>query len=66
MECVLSVVKKKFLSGRQYDAIGQMKTWWSNETMVAFDERKQCFIDQFDNMTVYLLEENITIPVSWS
>ena len=38
--------------GRQYDKEGNVRPWWSEETIAAFDERAQCFIDMYDNYTV--------------
>ncbi|KAJ3066269.1 hypothetical protein HDU98_010429, partial [Podochytrium sp. JEL0797] len=39
-------------SGRQYDAQGKLRDWWTPATRDAFDERTQCFVDQFSNFTV--------------
>ena len=38
--------------GRQYDKEGNVNPWWSEETIAAFDERAQCFIDMYENYTV--------------
>lgn len=38
--------------GRQYDKIGNVSPWWSEETIAAFDERAQCFVDMYQNYTV--------------
>ena len=38
--------------GRQYDKEGNVSPWWTEETIAAFDERAQCFIDMYDNYTV--------------
>lgn len=29
-----------------------MTDWWTNETSAAFDERSQCFIDQYSKFNV--------------
>ncbi|KAJ3065634.1 hypothetical protein HDU98_010975, partial [Podochytrium sp. JEL0797] len=39
-------------SGRQYDAQGKLRDWWTPATRDAFDERTQCFVDQYSNFTV--------------
>ena len=39
-------------SGRQYDKVGNVSPWWSKETIEAFDERAQCFVDMYSNYTV--------------
>jgi len=38
--------------GRQYDKIGNVSPWWSEETVAAFDVRAQCFVDMYENYTV--------------
>ncbi|KAH8695544.1 endothelin-converting enzyme [Talaromyces proteolyticus] len=38
--------------GRHYDQIGNYTDWWDNQTVQAFEERTQCFIDQYSNVTV--------------
>ena len=38
--------------GRQYDKEGNVSPWWSEETIAAFDERAQCFVDMYENYTV--------------
>ncbi|UJR19267.1 hypothetical protein I4U23_022396 [Adineta vaga] len=39
-------------NGRFYDKEGNRLSWWTNETSVAFDQKKQCIIDQYSNYTV--------------
>ncbi|KAK4446546.1 putative metalloendopeptidase [Podospora aff. communis PSN243] len=39
-------------TGRHYDQYGNYTDWWSNSTVKAFEERAQCFIDQYSNYTV--------------
>ncbi|KAF7593635.1 hypothetical protein BBP40_011153 [Aspergillus hancockii] len=34
-------------SGRHYDAIGNFTDWWDDKTVEAFEERAQCFVDQY-------------------
>ena len=40
--------------GRQYDGIGNIAQWWTDESIDAFTEEAQCYIDQYDN---YYIEE---------
>ncbi|XP_049523800.1 neprilysin-1-like isoform X2 [Dermacentor silvarum] len=37
--------------GSQYDAEGALKQWWTNETRAKFNEKAQCFIYQYGNIT---------------
>jgi len=45
--------------GRQYDKDGNRVPWWSNSTIIEFNERKQCIIDQYTNYTVEQIHEHI-------
>ncbi|CAF1545501.1 unnamed protein product, partial [Adineta ricciae] len=38
--------------GRSYDENGNIVSWWTNETSVAFEQKKQCIIDQYSNYTM--------------
>lgn len=37
--------------GYDFDAEGNLKNWWKNETKAIFKEKFQCLIDQYDNFT---------------
>lgn len=37
--------------GYQYDADGNLKNWWTNETRKKFEAKFQCFIEQYGNFT---------------
>ncbi|KAL1961596.1 hypothetical protein VTN77DRAFT_1422 [Rasamsonia byssochlamydoides] len=39
-------------TGRHYDQTGNYTNWWDDKTVEAFEERAQCFIDQYSNFTV--------------
>ncbi|KAI9203534.1 uncharacterized protein BJ171DRAFT_145413 [Polychytrium aggregatum] len=39
-------------SGRQYDAQGRLRDWWTNKTAQRFEEKTQCFVDQYSRYTV--------------
>ncbi|KAF9958332.1 hypothetical protein BGZ72_000537 [Mortierella alpina] len=41
--------------GRQYDGEGYKVNWWSKTSRAAFDEKAQCFVDQFNHYTVKVL-----------
>nr|XP_023027963.1 neprilysin-4-like [Leptinotarsa decemlineata] len=38
--------------GRKYDANGTLTSWWTAETKAAFDERTECFVDQYNKYYV--------------
>ena len=37
--------------GRQFDAQGNLKDWWTPEDAVAFDDRATCVVDQYSSFT---------------
>jgi putative endopeptidase len=45
--------------GRQYDADGNVKDWWTAETKKKFEERTQCFIHQADSYKVESVGLNV-------
>lgn len=38
--------------GRHYDETGNFTDWWDNSTVEAFNDKVQCFIDQYHKFTV--------------
>jgi putative endopeptidase len=38
--------------GRQFDAQGNLKDWWTKKDAKAFEERAQCIVDQYAQYTV--------------
>ncbi|CAI4212311.1 unnamed protein product [Parascedosporium putredinis] len=39
-------------TGRHYDQNGNYSDWWSEGTVKAFNERAQCFVDQYADYTI--------------
>lgn len=39
-------------SGRFFDAFGNLKNWWQDESTRAFEERAQCFVDQYNQYKI--------------
>ncbi|POS86146.1 hypothetical protein EPUL_003660 [Erysiphe pulchra] len=39
-------------TGRHYDQNGKYTDWWNNETVSSFEERAQCFVNQYSNFTI--------------
>ncbi|MCC8426297.1 M13 family metallopeptidase [Mucilaginibacter sp. UR6-11] len=44
--------------GRQFDADGNLKSWWTAEDSVKFTRRAQMLIDQFNGYSIYGLHVN--------
>ena len=57
-ECVSTIVYQLCILGRQYDKNGRRRMWWTQEAVQAFNERAQCFVEQYSNFEMY------GIPVS--
>ncbi|VDN25501.1 unnamed protein product [Cylicostephanus goldi] len=38
--------------GRFYDAHGERRSWWNENTEKEFEQRSQCFIDQYGKIEV--------------
>ena len=45
--------------GRQFDKYGNRIPWWTNQTIKAFNQQKQCFIDQYNNYTLTQIHQNV-------
>ncbi|KAK4210502.1 putative metalloendopeptidase [Rhypophila decipiens] len=39
-------------TGRHYDQNGNLTDWWTNTTVKAFEERAECFVDQYANFSI--------------
>ncbi|XP_063858887.1 neprilysin-1-like isoform X1 [Scylla paramamosain] len=51
-------------TGRMFDKFGNLRQWWSNETIEAFNEHAMCFVKQYDKYVPPELSEiglNITV-----
>ncbi|KAL3265444.1 hypothetical protein HHI36_009647 [Cryptolaemus montrouzieri] len=38
--------------GRKHDIQGNYKQWWSNATIETFERKTECFVKQYDNITI--------------
>ncbi len=38
--------------GRQFDAKGNLKDWWTKDDAKAFEERAQCIVDQYSQYSI--------------
>ncbi|KAJ8256851.1 hypothetical protein COCON_G00190030 [Conger conger] len=44
--------------GGQYDRLGNLKQWWTEDSFRKFQKRAECIIKLYDNFTVYNLKVN--------
>ncbi|XP_043506308.1 neprilysin-4-like isoform X3 [Frieseomelitta varia] len=47
--------------GRRYDQNGNLRQWWSNETLRHYHEKVQCIIQQYSNYHLPELADNFTV-----
>lgn len=45
--------------GRQYDQDGNLKSWWTDQTLKQFNERARCFVSQYENITEPTTGKNV-------
>ena len=50
------------LQGHQYDAEGNERDWWQPESLSKFQERIQCIIEQYGNITVPAVNMTVSMP----
>jgi endothelin-converting enzyme len=39
-------------TGRHYDEHGNLTDWWTEKTIAAFEDRAQCFVDQYSKFSI--------------
>ncbi|KAG0371442.1 hypothetical protein BGX24_001670 [Mortierella sp. AD032] len=39
-------------NGRKYDSVGRFANWWTNATSQAFEDKAQCYVNQYSNFTI--------------
>ncbi|KAF9171855.1 hypothetical protein BGX21_009732 [Mortierella sp. AD011] len=39
-------------NGRNYDATGRLRNWWSNSSANAFEVKTQCLVEEYSNFTI--------------
>lgn len=57
-------MKENVLSGRRVDKNGNGVTSWTQPMIDMYEKRAQCFVDQFNNYTLYYEGEK-AIPVNY-
>ncbi|KAJ3383781.1 Peptidase M13, partial [Lobulomyces angularis] len=48
-------------SGKMYNAEGELKEWWSPNSVLEYDKRKSCFIEQFNNYKMEINQQNYSM-----
>lgn len=44
--------------GRHFDKFGNNNNWWSNQSLIGFDDHASCFIQQYNN---YRLTDKLSV-----
>nr|CAD7439516.1 unnamed protein product [Timema bartmani] len=47
--------------GRRYDKEGNLKQWWTEKTLVEYEQRVQCIVQQYSHYHVTQLGDNFTV-----
>lgn len=50
-------------TGRRYDENGNLRQWWSNDTLVHYHEKVECIIKQYSNYHLPELGNNFTVNI---
>lgn len=50
-----------FMSGRRYDENGNLRQWWSDETLQHYHEKVECIIKQYSSYHLPELGNNFTV-----
>lgn len=48
-------------TGRRYDKDGNLKQWWTEDTLREYEERVQCIVQQYNQYNVSQLGDNFTV-----
>jgi predicted metalloendopeptidase len=48
-------------AGRRYDKDGNLKQWWTEDTLQEYEHRVQCIVEQYSQYNVSQLGENFTV-----
>ena len=50
-------------SGQQYNENGVLTQWWTDESVAAFKQRQQCFVEQYSKYSIfgYNINGNLTL-----
>lgn len=48
-------------TGRRYDKDGNLKQWWTEDTLREYEQRVQCIVQQYSQYNVSQLGDNFTV-----
>jgi len=51
--CLINSVSLLCTAGRQYDKFGNLVDWWGNKSAQQFSDLAQCFVDEYNQFTVF-------------
>lgn len=46
-------------SGRHFDSVGNLRQWWTNETISEYTDKTQCFIDHYNTYYYSEIDDSI-------
>lgn len=47
--------------GRQYDKVGNLNNWWTNNTATEYKKRGECFVKQYSNLVEPVTGKHVSI-----
>ena len=47
-------------TGRKFDKDGNLRMWWSEKAVQAFNDRAQCFVDQYSKYDISGTQVSVT------
>ena len=50
-----------YIPGREYDKFGNLRPWWNNDSILKFEKRTKCMVDQYSGYK--LNGENVRVCV---
>jgi hypothetical protein len=50
-------------TGSQYDETGRYSSWWDNETRAAFEEKTECFVNQYAKFSIHFMSTANSLSV---
>ena len=49
------------ISGRQFDAKGNIRNWWTKYSSMNFNERAKCMMDQYSNYKIEEVNKKVSL-----
>ena len=61
--CFHGLIVHIFLLGRLYDKCGNKREWWTNSSIAEFNEKTQCFVQQYSEYNMFGYHVSVFLSV---